>query len=127
VRLLLDTHVFLWYVAADLRLPAGYRSAIQDQQNEVFLSVASVWECVIKHALGHLPLPAPPADYLPHQRRLHHIQSLPIDEDVLATLAMLPPLHRDPFDRVLVAQAVRHDLTLATVDGIVRGYPVKLL
>jgi PIN domain nuclease of toxin-antitoxin system len=127
MRLLLDTHVFLWYISADSRLPASFRDSICDPSNEVFLSVASVWEAVIKYALGKLPLPEEPADYLPHQREAHHIASLPIEEAAFAHLAKLPPLHRDPFDRIMIAQALQHGLTLVTVDDAVRAYPVPLL
>jgi PIN domain nuclease of toxin-antitoxin system len=127
MRLLLDTHVFLWYIAADPSLPTAFRIAIQDPNNEVFLSVVSIWEAVIKYSLGKLPLPAPPEEYLPQQRQLHQIASLPIEEGAFPHLAKLPALHRDPFDRLMVAQALQHDLTLATVDDAVKAYPVKLL
>ena len=127
MRLLLDTHVFLWYITADPKLPATFRAAIQDPANEVYLSAASVWEAVIKHALGKLPLPGPPADYLPRQRHAHGIASLPVDEGAMPRLAALPPLHRDPFDRILVAQALQHGMTVATVDPDVAAYPVPLL
>ena len=127
MRLLLDTHVFLWYITADPKLPATFRTAIQDPTNEVYLSVASVWEAVIKHQLNKLPLPAPPATYLPQQRAAHGIASLPIDEDAMPYLAALPPTHRDPFDRILVAQALQHGLTLATMDALVIAYPVPVL
>jgi PIN domain nuclease of toxin-antitoxin system len=127
MRLLLDTHVFLWYISADPGLPAAFRDAIRDPAHEVYLSVASVWEAVIKHALGKLPLPEPPAEYLPRQRDAHRIRSLPLEEGALLHLATLPPLHRDPFDRILIAQALQHGLTLVTVDDAVRAYPVPLL
>lgn len=127
MRLLLDTHVFLWYITADPKLPATFRAASQDPDNEVYLSVASVWEAVIKYHLGKLPLSAPPADYLPRQRDAHGIASLPIDELAMSRLAGLPLLHRDPFDRLLVAQALQHGLTIATVDADVAAYPVSLL
>jgi PIN domain nuclease of toxin-antitoxin system len=127
MRLLLDTHVFLWYITADPKLPATFRAASQDPDNEVYLSVASVWETVIKYHLGKLPLPAPPADYLPRQRDAHGIASLPIDEGAMPHLAGLPSLHRDPFDRLLVAQALQHGLTFATVDPEIADYPVPLL
>src|SRR5215467_415412 len=127
MRLLLDTHIFLWYISADPQLPAAFRDAIRDPANEVYLSVASVWEAVIKYALGKLPLPEAPAEYLPRQREAHRITSLPVEEAALAHLAGLPALHRDPFDRILVAQALQHGLTLATVDGAVRAYGVPLL
>jgi len=127
MRLLLDTHVFLWYITADPKLPATFRAAAQATANEVYLSVASVWETVIKHQLGKLPLPAPPADYLPRRREEHGIASLPIDEGAMSYLASLPPLHRDPFDRLLVAQALQHGLTVATVDPNIAAYRVPLL
>lgn len=127
MRLLLDTHVFLWFISGDARLPTRYGDAIRDAANEVFLSVASVWEAVIKYDLGKLPLPASPAEYLPRQRERHGIAALPIGEETMAHLAKLPPLHRDPFDRVLVAQAAEHGLTVLTIDGSVRAYPVSVL
>ena len=127
MRLLLDTHIFLWYITADPSLPVAFRAAIQDPANEVFLSVASVWEAVIKYGLGKLALPASPEEYLPRQRELHRIASLPIEEEALIHLAKLPLLHRDPFDRMLVAQAMQHDLTMLTADDAVKAYPIKLL
>jgi PIN domain nuclease of toxin-antitoxin system len=127
MRLLLDTHVFLWYISADLQLPVAFRDAIRHPANEVYLSVASVWEAVIKYALGKLPLPEAPAEYLPRQREAHRIATLPVEEAALAHLASLPPLHRDPFDRILIAQALQHGLKLVTVDDTVRAYPVPLL
>jgi PIN domain nuclease of toxin-antitoxin system len=127
MRFLLDTHIFLWYITADTSLPASFRAAIQDPANEVFLSVASVWESVIKHGLGKLPMASPPGEYLPRQRESHRIASLPIEEAALTHLGKLPQLHRDPFDRILVSQALQHDLTMVTVDDAVKAYPVKLL
>jgi len=127
MKLLLDTHVFLWYISADPRLPLGHRAAIQDATNEVFLSAASVWETVIKYGLGKLALPAPPEEYLPRQRERHQIASLTIEEAAMTHLAKLPSLHRDPFDRILVAQALQHDLTVLTVDNAVKAYPIKVL
>jgi PIN domain nuclease of toxin-antitoxin system len=127
MRLLLDTHVFLWYISADPLLPVAFRDAIRDPANEVSLSVASVWEAVIKYTLGRLPLPEAPAAYLPRQREAHRIATLPVEEEALAHLAGLPSLHRDPFDRILIAQALQHSLKLVTVDDAVRAYPVPLL
>jgi PIN domain nuclease of toxin-antitoxin system len=127
MKLLLDTHVFLWYITADPKLPAAFLAASQDPDNQVYLSVASVWEAVIKHQLGKLPLPASPAQYLPQQRIAHRIASLTVDEGAMSHLADLQLLHRDPFDRLLVAQALQHGLTIATVDPDVAAYPVPLL
>ena len=127
MRILLDTHIFLWYISADRRLPLTYQTAIQDPANDVFLSVASVWEAVIKHQMGKLPLPAPPAHYLPLQRIAHSIHSLPVDEAGMTALANLPSLHRDPFDRLIIAQATWHGLTIASVDPQVIAYSVPVL
>src|SRR5437773_11863787 len=95
MRLLLDTHIFLWYISADPQLPPSFRVAIQEPANDVYLSAASVWEAVIKHALGKLPLPEPPTEYLPRQREAHRIATLPIEETALTHLATLRTLHRD--------------------------------
>jgi PIN domain nuclease of toxin-antitoxin system len=108
-------------------LPSAFRAAIQDQANEVYLSVASVWEAVIKHGLGKLPLPDPPASYFPSQRVAHGLASLPVDEGVMPFLANLPPLHRDPFDRLLIAQAIQHQLAIVTVDQDITAYSVPCL
>lgn len=118
---------FLWYVSADARLPQSFADAIREPTNDVFLSVASIWEAVIKFGIGKLPLPSPPADYLPAQRIAHRIASLPIEEAAMRHLANLPLLHRDPFDRMLVAQALEHALTIVTVDSVVREYPAQFL
>ncbi len=127
MRLLIDTHVFLWYISGDPKLPPAFRDAIRDPANEAYLSVASVWEAVIKYALGKLPLPAPPAEYLPRQRDAHKIASLPIDEATVVHLASLPALHHDPFDRISIAQVMQQGLMLAPVDDAVRACPVPLL
>ncbi len=124
MRILLDTHTFLWLISGDARLSDAHRAAIADPTNDVYLSVASVWEAVIKYELGKLPLPQPPAAYLPTQRRLHQIASLGIDEATVARLPSLAPLHRDPFDRILLCQALQYGLTIATVDAMVRAYAV---
>jgi len=127
MRLLLDTHVFLWFISADARLPVQWRDAIRDTENEVFLSVVSVWEAMVKYALGKLPLPHPPEHYLPTQRVQHQMTSLPLDEASVCHLATLPSVHRDPFDRMLVCQAIEHALTIVTVDPVFEAYPVPIL
>ncbi len=126
MRLLLDTHVFLWCITGDKRQSAAALAAIADPANEVFLSVASVWEVVVKHGLGRLDLPAPPAEYVPAERRRHRIASLPIDEGSMRHLASLHRLHRDPFDRMLLAQTIQHGLRLVSFDQAIRQYPVAL-
>lgn len=127
MRILLDTSEFLWLLSGDSRLDAKVTAAIRDRSNEVFLSVVSFWEISLKHALGKLPLPQPPAEFIPAQRDLHFIAPLNLDESAVACLSRLPSFHRDPFDRMLVCQALSASLTLATSDPWIRRYPVALL
>lgn len=127
MKILLDTHIFLWFISGDVRLSTELKDAIQDTDNAVYLSVISIWESIIKYQLGKLPFPETPDIYLPEQRELHQIESLPIDEGSTIQLLMLPQLHRDPFDRMLVCQALQHGLVLATVDTAVRAYPVSTM
>jgi PIN domain nuclease of toxin-antitoxin system len=127
MRILLDTHIFLWFISGDLQLSLDLRDSIQDSDNEVYLSVVSVWEILVKYQLGKLPLPEPPETYVPRQRNLHQILNLDLDEGCVIQLAKLPPLHRDPFDRMLVCQALHNDLTIATVDVAVRAYSVGVI
>jgi PIN domain nuclease of toxin-antitoxin system len=96
-------------------------------QNEVYLSTISVWEAIVKYQLGKLPLPEHPATYLPKQRDLHQISSLNLDESSVTQLAKLPPIHRDPFDRMLICQALQNNLTIATIDATVRAYSVNVM
>jgi len=92
MRLLLDTHVFLWVIAGDQRLPANMRDSIRDLDNEVYLSVVSLWEATVKYQLGRLPLPGPPDTFLPDQRRRHEIASLPLDEASVSKRTSTEPL-----------------------------------
>lgn len=127
MRLLLDTHIFLWFISGDEHLPDDTRKSICQPENDVYLSVVSLWEAITKYQLGRLPLPHSPERYLPIQRERHQITSLSLDEDSVSQLAKLPPIHRDPFDRMLICQAIVHGLTLATVDEAVFRYPVSIL
>jgi PIN domain nuclease of toxin-antitoxin system len=127
MRLLLDTHIFLWYVTADTRLPMALRDSIRDPANEVYLSVVSIWEALVKHQTGKLILPNLPEAYLLGQRDRHNILSLALDEESVAQLPTLPPLHRDPFDRMLICQAKYHRLTIASRDAAIQSYPVTVI
>ena len=127
MRLLLDTVAFLWLAEDDARLSAVAREAIVDPANDVFLSAASAWEIAIKHGLGRLRLHMPPDEYVPEQRLLHRIETLAIDEDATLQVGKLPDLHRDPFDRLLIAQAIVRGLTIVTPDRLIRGYTVPIL
>jgi PIN domain nuclease of toxin-antitoxin system len=127
MKILLDTHIFLWFISADSRLSTDVRDIIRDLDNEIYLSVVSVWESIVKYQLGKLLLPEPPETYLPKQRELHQISSLTLDESSIAQLAKIPPLHRDPFDRMLICQALQYDLTIATVNAAVQAYSVSFI
>ena len=126
MKLLLDTCTFLWWSAGARRVPTAVRSAVSDPENEVYVSTASLWEITLKHGVGKLPLPEPPELFLPRQRECHGFLSLPIDEASVLQLPRLPPLHQDPFDRLLVCQAIEHGMTLLTPDRLIAQYPVRI-
>ncbi|WP_242060463.1 type II toxin-antitoxin system VapC family toxin [Aerosakkonema funiforme] len=121
---MLDTHIFLWFISGDSRLSVSFRDAIRDPDNQIYLSVVSVWEAIIKYQLGKLPLPESPETYLPRQRANHLIYSLNVDEESVAQLAKLPLLHRDPFDRLLICQSLQHKLIIVTEDPAIIAYPM---
>ena len=123
MKLLLDTHIFLWLIDDNKRLSEQYRQAIQHPRNEKYLSVVSIWECAIKYQIGKLDFPSSPETYLPEERRKHLIKTLTIDEDSITPLVKLPLLHKDPFDRLIMAQALQHDLILMTEDKLILAYP----
>ena len=127
MRILLDTHIFLWFISGDTKLPRVVQDTVRDRANQVFLSPVSIWEAIVKHALGRLSLPEPPQKYLPLQRGMHSVDTLPLDENSVCRLSLLPPLHRDPFDRLLIAQAQIEDLTIVTSDPAFDAYDVRLL
>jgi PIN domain nuclease of toxin-antitoxin system len=127
MRLLLDTHIFLWFISGDARLPTDWRESIRNTDNAVYLSVVSLWEALVQYRLGKLPLPHPPESYLPTQRARHQIASLSLDEASVCHLSSLPTAHRDPFDRMLVCQALEHGLSIVTVDPVFGAYPVPIL
>jgi PIN domain nuclease of toxin-antitoxin system len=125
MRLLLDTHAFLWFVSGDRRLPGPTRDLIRSADHDVWLSVVSIWEAVVKQQIGRLELPASAWSYLRRQRDRHDVDSLPLHEAAVEHLGKLPAMHRDPFDRMLICQAIEHELQLVTDDEAVRQYPVK--
>jgi PIN domain nuclease of toxin-antitoxin system len=127
MRLLLDTHAFLWYITNDPKLPRAAFDAIRDKSNEAYLSVVSVWEALVKHQIGKLTLPDPPDEYLRDRQKAHRITTLSLDGAAVSRLIQLPLHHRDPFDRMLICQALQHELTLVTSDEQLRRYPVALL
>lgn len=126
MNLLLDTHIFLWYVSADAKLAENIRQEISNPLNAVYFSVASAWEITVKYQLGKLTLPDDPSRYIPRLRTEHKLLSLEIDEKTITFLPRLPNLHRDPFDRILICQALQHELTLVTEDTLVRSYELPI-
>ena len=127
MKVLLDTCTFLWIAAAPEALSAQARALFQDADNEVYLSAASAWEIATKHALGRLPLPEPAERLIPRLRERHGVEALPIDEESTLHLPRLPPIHRDPFDRILVCQAIVHGMTLVTPDPVIAQYPARII
>ena len=125
MKLLLDTHVALWSFAEPERLSALAREAIVNRDNLVFLSAASTWEIAIKYAQGKLQLPSAPENLLPMQVARAGLSFLPIDFEHTLAAAQLPPHHRDPFDRMLIAQALVENLMLMTVDPKMAMYDVQ--
>ena len=124
MRVLLDTHAFLRGVTDDPRLSLRARRAMAGA-SEIFLSMASCWEIAIKVSSGKLTLPKPIERFIPEQLELNPFFLLPIDLDDLARVATLPFHHRDPFDRLLAAQALGEELTLVSADPIFKKYGVK--
>jgi len=127
VKLLLDTCTFLWSLEGGAAISEPARAALSDAANDVYLSSVSAWEIAVKHALGRLPLPEPPHRYVPAQRRARGIEPLALDEEAALHLARLPAIHRDPFDRMLVCQALVAGLMLVTPDPDILRYPVRTL
>ncbi len=125
MRILLDTCTFLWIITDDARLSAKAKALFVASENEVFLSVASTWEIAVKFKLGKLPLPLPPTKYIPQKREQHEIDSLMLTEQATLYLPKLPELHRDPFDRILICQAIVEGLCLLTPDELIIQYPVN--
>jgi PIN domain nuclease of toxin-antitoxin system len=127
LKLLLDTCTFLWLNIRLSQVSPLVRRLCTDQENELYLSVVSTWEIAVKHQAGRLWLPEPVGTYVPKRRASNGIESLALDEDSVSQLAKLPPLHNDPFDRMLICQAITHGLGILTPDEWITQYPVRVL
>ena len=127
MNLLLDTCTFLWLAGGSTSLPSAAARAIRDPANDVFLSAVSVWEIVTKYQTGRLPLPESPVTLIPTERTLRGVDQLPFDEESALYGMRLPALHRDPFDRMLIGQAIAHGLAIVTPDPLITQYPVRVL
>ncbi|MFN0050897.1 MAG: type II toxin-antitoxin system VapC family toxin [Planctomycetales bacterium] len=127
MRILLDTHTFLWWVDKSERLTATAAAACRDRSNELVLSIASVWEIQIKVQLGKLDLSAPLAELVVREQVTNDLRLLNIRYEHVLAVDALPLHHRDPFDRVLIAQATVEGLFLASSDEVFDQYPVRLI
>ena len=127
MRILLDTHVWLWTVSAPERLSSHARALVEGHEHELYLSAASAWEIAIKYSQGKLRLPDPPATYVPTRVERLGVLPLPIDHAHALHVSSLPPHHRDPFDRLLIAQAQLERLSLLTSDPVFAAYDVRTI
>ncbi|MFN8486294.1 MAG: type II toxin-antitoxin system VapC family toxin [Caldilineaceae bacterium] len=127
MNLLLDTHIFIWMANEPTRLGKNLAAILGNPNHQLFLSIASVWEIQIKANTGKFQLPISVKDFVTTYRTLNDIHSLPILEEDIWALATLPLHHRDPFDRLLIAQALNRNYTVVTADPFFTNYQVQLM
>lgn len=127
MRLLLDTHTLLWFLWGDPQISASARALIEDEANEKFVSVASLWEIAIKVSLGKLTLAKPFGEYMREQIDLNGFQILPIRFEHTIQVVSLPFHHRDPFDRLLVSQCLAEAMSLLSIDAALDNYGISRL
>ena len=127
MRYLLDTHIWLWMLSRPQRLNHRARELIENPSTELFLSSASAWEIAIKCSIGRLRLPEHPEQYVPARMQVTRVKWLAIEGTHALRVARLPPHHRDPFDRLLVAQSQIEQLPIITVDPVLGLYDVALV
>lgn len=127
MRLLLDTHAFLWFITADAQLSSTAERGIRTPGSDAFLSIASVWEIAIKVNLGKLPIPLPLETFVPEQLRMNRIRLLPMELHHTFEVSRMPLHHRDPFDRIIIAQAKLEYLELVSADAAFDAYPARRL
>jgi PIN domain nuclease of toxin-antitoxin system len=125
--LLLDTCTFLWLALDSPELSGRAREIFADPANKILLSTVSVWEITLKYAMGRLPLPAKPELYVPSRRKLLGVHSLALEEEAVLQLPRLSDLHRDPFDRMLICQAIAHGMPIITPDAQISRYPIRVI
>lgn len=122
---LIDTHAFLWFIAGSEKLSHLARKAIEDEENEIVLSVASIWEMSIKVSIGKLSTKFPLRKMIPEQMECNGFDLLPIEAGHCMRVSELPMHHRDPFDRLLIAQALEDNMPVVTTDGIFDQYGIS--
>ena len=124
---LLDTHVWLWLLAAQERIQPALLSELHDRRNRLLLSAASSWEIAIKWAIGRVPLPESPLTYVPDRMQRSGVLGLPVEHAHALQVSGLPRHHRDPFDRLLIAQAQLESIPIVTVDPAFDAYDVQVI
>lgn len=127
MRVLLDTHTFLWWIIDDPHMSPRARDIMSNSSHELFLSAASCWEIAIKAKIGRIKLPDKPHVFVAEQMALNTIQGLPIQISHALHVFNLPHHHRDPFDRIIIAQAQLEKLTILTSDSLISKYKVKII
>ena len=127
MKALLDTHVFLWWILDDKRLSTTAREVIGSENSDLYMSAASIWEMVIKIRIGKLTLPDPPLPFIEEQLRINHLKPLAITISHAMSVHHLPLIHRDPFDRMLVAQSKSEKMAVVTGDRLFAGYDVRTI
>lgn len=127
MKILLDTHAFIWWDSDPTKLSGQVLALCQDQQNALLISVASVWEMQIKLQLGKLKLPLPLAELLDSQQQKNHVEVLPVLLEHVLAVQHLPAHHKDPFDRLLIAQGNVENVIIITNDPIFSKYTDKVL
>ena len=126
MKVLLDTHTFLWFIAGDAQLADYARQVIEDLSNERYVSIASVWEITIKSSLGRLIVPTPPSTLIREHIWANAITLLTIKPEHFDALHGLPYEHKDPFDRLLIAQAMQEGMVLLSKDQRFSAYPLQI-
>lgn len=124
MKILLDTCAFLWLIRGRREATPMARALFSDPANDIYLSSVSAWEIAVKHRLGKLPLGDVPVRYVPDERNKHGIDTLVLKEADTLVLDKLPMLHADPFDRMLICQAIANQMTILTPDPLITQYPV---
>lgn len=127
MRILLDSHIFIWLHEAPEQLSGSATRLLQDLDNELFLSMASVWEIQIKMSLGKLSLSGHIFDVVTMEQRVNNVQLLPIELRHISGLSRLPMHHRDPFDRLLLAQSIAEKMPILSADAVFDNYDAQVL
>jgi len=127
VKLLLDTCVVLWLMMDSKRISPALRAVLTNPGNRRYLSTVSVWEMVVKWQIGKLKLPKPPPEFVAEIKARGRFRALPLEDAATLQLSKLPNLHSDPFDRMLICQAIEGGMTLVTSDENIQQYPIKTL